>query len=103
MGDGHPAVLDGAIDDSTVMKPLPDIIDRRTSYGAFSMGLLLAATLGAAKTTTSWSCTYDKTTHLLHTCWTGTTLDTFSGYNDATITVNLPDAAKAAADDPTRY
>jgi hypothetical protein len=34
MGDGHPAVLDGAFDDDPVMKPLPDVTDRGTSYGA---------------------------------------------------------------------
>ena len=86
-----------AVREKSTVVAAPDVVEGGVTYGAFSVETPTASIPGAPTASPmTMTCTYDKTTYLVHSCSNGIVTQTFSAYNDPANVVTIPPDARSA-------
>lgn len=87
------------IEDATRMAIAPDVIEDGVTYGSFTAQTTTASIPGApAVPPNTMTCTYDKTTYLVHDCKNALIVETFLKYNDPGNQITIPAGLSTAVD-----
>jgi hypothetical protein len=91
--------IQGELVDATQLTSIPDVVDGGVTYGAVRLSSNTASVPGAPNVgPLTLTCTYNKTTFLLHACTSPAITESFDAYNDPVNVVTLPDALSALPD-----